>query len=596
MGHQRRTARASGLVAAALGLGALAPMALASTAATASTPRLFQFAAAPSGSWSASSTHLDAAAAGRPIAVTLGASHLLVGISSVGHLTVASDDGAGTWSTIDVTQTTATTTTVGVPTAVVDPSGQLRVFARSTANHLIELDRSIGGIWSGSDLSAGGLRSIGSNPDAAVTAGGRVAVAWRTPSGHLELAEQQHRRSHRLTGHDLTSITSGPSVAGSPSLLPTSRAGASLVVASRTSNGDLLELADDNRHLTIWTSYDLTTATGAGGIITNPSLTRVEGRLAVLGVRADGSVLVVSSVNPGDQNLVAADLTAGTQTKPAVTEQVAAVPIAGRLVAAVRTTTNHLLVYSADPGSGFLSISATDVSSQGATGVKISGAPSLADAGGVPAAFAPRFIPPPPPPPPPPTLAATIVAIAQGQDQFAAKVAETPAGSNCNPYTAYWGRGNPTNCAPGTSAEAWCSDFAQWVWVNAGADVTGINGWSYSFVTFGKAHRTFKRGPTNNPQPGDAVVFGDAKAKYGSHVGIVTAVNGAGQIDMVSGNWGDAVMDSGFFDPAGPNGAENPIIGYITPVAQGSGALRPASTLTPLQVSQDEINTQDQGH
>ena len=191
MGHQRRTARASGLVAAALGLGALAPMALASTAATASTPRLFQFAAAPSGSWSASSTHLDAAAAGRPIAVTLGASHLLVGISSVGHLTVASDDGAGTWSTIDVTQTTATTTTVGVPTAVVDPSGQLRVFARSTANHLIELDRSTGGIWSGSDLSAGGLRSIGSNPDAAVTAAGRVAVAWRTPSGHLELAEQQ---------------------------------------------------------------------------------------------------------------------------------------------------------------------------------------------------------------------------------------------------------------------------------------------------------------------------------------------------------------------------------------------------------------------
>jgi CHAP domain len=592
MGHQRRTARASSLVAAALGLGALAPMALASTAATASTPRLFQFAAAPSGSWSASSTHLDAAAAGRPIAVTLGASHLLVGISSVGHLTVASDDGAGTWSTVDVTQATTTTTTVGVPTAVVDPSGQLRVFARSTANHLIELDRSTGGTWSGSDLSAGGLRSIGSNPDAAVTAGGRVAVAWRTPGGHLEVAEQQHRRSHRLTGHDLTSITSGPAVAGSPSLLPTSRAGASLVVAARASNGDLLELADDNRHLTIWTSYDLSSATGAGEIVTNPSLTRVEGRLAVLGVRADGSVLVVSSVNPGDQHLVAADLTAGTQTKSAVTEQVAAVPIAGRLVAAVRTTTNHLLVYSADPASGFLSISATDVSSQSATGVKIAGAPSLADAGGVPAAYAPRFIPPPPPPP---TLAATIVAIAQGQDQFAAKVAETPAGSNCNPYTAYWGRGVSKGCAGGTSAEAWCSDFAQWVWVNAGADVSGISGWSYSFVDNGIAHGTFKPGATNNPQPGDAVVFGDAKTKYGSHVGIVTAVNGAGQIDMVSGNWQDAVMDSGFFDPAGPNGAGYPIIGYITPVAQGSGALRPATTLAPSQVSQAEINTQDQG-
>jgi len=192
-------------------------------------------------------------------------------------------------------------------------------------------------------------------------------------------------------------------------------------------------------------------------------------------------------------------------------------------------------------------------------------------------------------------LAATIVAIAQGQDQFAAKVAETPAGSNCNPYTAYWGRGVSKGCAGGTSAEAWCSDFAEWVWVNAGADVTGISGWSYSFVDNGTAHGTFKPGATNNPQPGDAVVFGDAKTKYGSHVGIVTAVNGSGQIDMVSGNWGDAVMDSGFFDPAGQNGAGYPIIGYITPVAKGPGALRPASTLAPSQVSQAEINTQDQG-
>lgn len=592
MGHQRRPARAIGLVVAALGLGAVAPLTEALSPASASTPRLFQFAAATTGAWSASSTHLEATAAGRPIAVMLQGSHLLIGISSLGHVTVASVDGSGSWSTTDVTQATGTTTTVGIPAAVVDPSGKLRVFARSTGNHLLELDRSIGGTWSGSDLSAGGLRSIASSPDAAVTAAGRVAVAWRTPGGHLAVAEQRRRRSRRLTGHDLTAITNGPHVSGSPALLATSRSGATLVVAARATNGDLLELADDNRHLTIWTSYDLTAATGAGGIVTNPSLTRVAGRLAVAGVRADGSVLVVSSVTLGTKHLVAADLTAGTQTQPAVPEQVALASIAGRLVAAVCTTTHHLLVYSADPGAGFLSVTATDVSSQGATGVKIAGAPSLADLGGVPAAFAPRYTPPPPPP----SLTVTIVAIAQGQDQYAAKVAETPAGSNCNPYSASWGRGISTGCAPGTSAEAWCSDFAEWVWANAGADVAGINGWSYSFVDNGIAHGTFKAGATNNPQPGDAVVFGDAATKYGSHVGIVTAVNGAGQIDMVSGNWGDAVMDSGFFDPAGSNGAGYPIIGYVTPVAGSTNALRPLSSMAPSGISLAQINTQDHGH
>lgn len=592
MGHQRRATRATSGAIVSLVCAALVPLAWSSAIAAATTPRLMQFAAAQGGTWSASSTHLDSSAAGRPISLDLHGTQLLIGISTAGHVTVAADVSGG-WSSTDVSQATSTTGVVGIPTAVIDPAGRLRVFARSTTNDLIELERSTAGTWSGSDLSAGGLRSIGSNPAATVTAAGHVAVAWRTPGGHLEVAEQQHRRSRRLTEHDLTSITSGPSIAGSPAIMATSRAGATLVVAARASNGDVLELADDNRRLTIWTSYDLTTATAAGGIVTNPSLTRVAGRLAVVGVRNDGSVLVISSLRPGNRHLIASDLTAGTQTAAATTEQVAVAPISGRLVAAVRTTSNHLLVYSADPAVGFLSVTASDVSSPSATGIKIAGAPSLADVDGVPAAYAPRFIPPPPPPP---TLPASIVAIAQGQDQNGAKVAETPAGSNCNPYTAYWGRGSSTGCAPGTSAEAWCADFAEWVWANADADVAGIDGWSYSFVDYGIAHGTFKAGATNDPQPGDAVVFGDAATQYGSHVGIVTAVNGAGQIDMVSGNWGDAVIDAGFFNPAGPNGAGYPIIGYVSPVAASSGSLRPSAKVSAPAVSLAEINTQDQGH
>jgi hypothetical protein len=217
----------------------------------------------------------------------------------------------------------------------------------------------------------------------------------------------------------------------------------------------------------------------------------------------------------------------------------------------------------------------------------------------------PALSPPPPPPPPPPSgLAKNIVAIANGQDQNAAKVAETPDGSNCNPYTAFFTRGNvnsdlggscPTINGVHMRAESWCSDFAQWVWLNAGAQTDGITGWSFTFVDYGIRHGTFKKGATNNPQPGDAVVFGDYGSRYGSHVGIVTAVKN-GKIQMTSGNWGNAVIITPFFDPTSDPGAGYPIIGYISPVAIGTAkATSLHASVTTRSVSQAQINSQDHG-
>jgi hypothetical protein len=204
----------------------------------------------------------------------------------------------------------------------------------------------------------------------------------------------------------------------------------------------------------------------------------------------------------------------------------------------------------------------------------------------------------------PPAAVQSIVTTAQSQDQYNAAVTEDPAGSNCNPYTAYFGRGSTTGCAIGLSSEEWCSDFAQWVWTTSGIDTTGINGWSFTFVDWGEARTgAWKPGPTNNPEPGDAVVWGDMASGYGAHVGIVVGVAN-GQIDVVSGNAGppidasgtvDKVWDSGYFDPSTSTVAGYPILGYVSPTGwTGYAPAAEAHVLSPSQLG-TAIATQDGG-
>jgi hypothetical protein len=153
-------------------------------------------------------------------------------------------------------------------------------------------------------------------------------------------------------------------------------------------------------------------------------------------------------------------------------------------------------------------------------------------------------------------------------------------------------------------AEEWCSDFANWVWARSGAQVAGITGYSYTFVTAGIRLGTFKPGATNNPKPGDAVVWGVASTGVGNHVGLVVAVKG-NLIDVVAGNAGPTtpqgynvkVWDSGFFDPALSHDAPNDsIVGYITPLGVGQGARSGPVLAQPVSPAEAaRIAAQDHG-
>ncbi|NNN22552.1 MAG: CHAP domain-containing protein [Acidimicrobiales bacterium] len=169
----------------------------------------------------------------------------------------------------------------------------------------------------------------------------------------------------------------------------------------------------------------------------------------------------------------------------------------------------------------------------------------------------------------------SIANLASSFDQYHSAFVEANPGSGCNPFSAYFHRGDPTvPCPNGWEANYWCADFAEWVWVNSGiSDVSGITDQAISFIYWGQSHPgSLHLGATNDPQVGDAVVWGNYSSGYGSHVGLVVGVQN-GQIEVVSGNAGPAVYNgavarvwnSGYIDPTTSTADGDPIIGYVTP-------------------------------
>jgi hypothetical protein len=139
--------------------------------------------------------------------------------------------------------------------------------------------------------------------------------------------------------------------------------------------------------------------------------------------------------------------------------------------------------------------------------------------------------------------------------------AEVPAGSNCNWYAAYW-RTGATGCANGWRAEAWCADFAKYVWQQAGASVVGLNASTESFRNYGLWHGTWR--PTlAGIRPGVVAIFDDDDDPTSTyHVGVVVEV-GASGVQIISGNVGNRItrhdINQGSFN--------GDFIGYVLPVA-----------------------------
>ncbi|MFK0258245.1 CHAP domain-containing protein [Streptomyces sp. NPDC090445] len=100
------------------------------------------------------------------------------------------------------------------------------------------------------------------------------------------------------------------------------------------------------------------------------------------------------------------------------------------------------------------------------------------------------------------------------------------------------GSNQTSSCHNGRRTQAWCADFAGWVWARNGVKNLGtLNNLANSFQTYAKKN---SGGLSSTPHVGDAVFF-HPKSFSGydyDHVAIVTAVNADGTISWVGGNQG----------------------------------------------------------
>jgi hypothetical protein len=134
-------------------------------------------------------------------------------------------------------------------------------------------------------------------------------------------------------------------------------------------------------------------------------------------------------------------------------------------------------------------------------------------------------------------MRATIVAKARAEAANAAHNKEI-GGKDCNYFTTALGGGSA--CGNGWRGQAWCADFARWVWGQSGARTGGLSAGAVSF----RGYSTWRAGKDlTGIQPGDVIGwrFGDAAGTGNDHVSVVVEVSGA-TITTVDGNYSNAVI------------------------------------------------------
>ena len=171
-----------------------------------------------------------------------------------------------------------------------------------------------------------------------------------------------------------------------------------------------------------------------------------------------------------------------------------------------------------------------------------------------------------------------IVAFAKSQIGLS-----SPAGSLCNPYSAYWHEGSG-GCPNGWTSNWWCAEFAAWAWSKAGVSFpyggpSDVNAFSASFYVWGSATGNWH--PLSSgyqPQPGDVAVYGSLQeGVWPGHVGIVVG-GSAGHPDVINGDWGyttSAVVEDADEPNIGVSGGG--LDGYVSPPNQPGGGNGPSA-------------------
>ncbi len=476
-----------------------------------------------------------------------------------------------TWQEVDVTQLASAPLAAGTPSVVVDPLGVTRIFFRTATGDLDELenDRVAPDPWFTTDLTVevqpNAAASLAGDPTAISATGYPTTVYAEATNGDLVSFSQTTSSTRPWFFTNISLLSFGPTVKGAPAVIAAPDGFGLTAVYAESSTDQLIEFTDDDAGWHLWSARNVSTSLSLGAIASQPSA--LTGQPSIVAVTsATGHLVTVTIPTVALTGATVTDVSSLTKqtVRLGYTPSIAASKV-GFVIAAL-SPASHLNVFSAAEAPP-TAATVVDATAQPLTEQTVESSPVAVDIGGVTSIFTASggYL----------GTTARLILNAESQDQYHAKTIESPPGSNCNPFSAIWSRGTTAGCAPGTSSEEWCSDFAQWVWQSVGIDTTGITGASKSFVTWGESQVPSQFIPFSKsavPAVGDAVVWGVASPLYGAHVGIIVAVSG-GEIDVVSGNSGPnianegniAVWRSGFFKPEGNLVSGDAILGYVSP-------------------------------
>jgi hypothetical protein len=130
------------------------------------------------------------------------------------------------------------------------------------------------------------------------------------------------------------------------------------------------------------------------------------------------------------------------------------------------------------------------------------------------------------------------------------------------------------NCAKYTNAfqspdicQAWCANFAWWIWMTAGVKDAKLYNSSYTDDFQDEWRVKFKTtGGPHKPAKGDVIVWSHRTDGVNGHNGVVVQTDGW-NVKIIQGNWGDRVALSGWINPftSRQDGGAKRVIGFASP-------------------------------
>ena len=288
---------------------------------------------------------------------------------------------ASTWSLAVRSAGTGMRPLSGPLTSVVTPANQLMVLGLNRSAKVTAMinDGANGRAWNSYNLSATtSTPSVNQGLAAIVSPSNQLVVFAVTTGGHLEELTQS---GASWSATDLSSLTGATGLIGGATA---SVNNGQLVVAVRNQAGDLIEVTADNQHNNTWNAYDLTQITSGPALTSNPAAIGQgpsDGLIHLFGRAANGDLVEYVDNNAGGRVWNSYDTTAASGGSVTIKSDPSATVYTGRLRVVATAPGGHVVQFTGTSSTGGITWTTKDLTQASGGTAVLKGAPVVSVAG-----------------------------------------------------------------------------------------------------------------------------------------------------------------------------------------------------------------------